>query len=197
MTEPEEGLKRELTARQIAMVAVGGSIGTGLLLGSGAAIQVAGPAVILTYAIGALIAFTVAMALGEMSCAHPAAGSFGVYADLYLNRWAGFIARYGYWFSATVAIGSHLVPAAPSMRHWDPNVAPVVWMIIFGVFLLAINLFSVGHYGTFEYWFALIKVVTIFVFILGGIALMFGGNVHPQYVAGAVQPLGANPPPAT
>jgi len=184
MTEPEEGLKRELTARQIAMVAVGGSIGTGLLLGSGAAIQVAGPAVILTYAIGALIAFTVAMALGEMSCAHPAAGSFGVYADLYLNRWAGFIARYGYWFSATVAIGSELVAAATYMRHWYPNVAPVVWMIIFGVFLLAINLFSVGHYGTFEYWFALIKVVTIFVFILGGIALMFGGNVHPQYVAG-------------
>ena len=166
------------------MVAVGGSIGTGLLLGSGAAIQVAGPAVILTYAIGALIAFTVAMALGEMSCAHPAAGSFGVYADLYLNRWAGFIARYGYWFSATVALGSELVAAATYMRHWYPNVAPVVWMIVFGVFLLTINLYSVGHYGTFEYWFALIKVVTIFVFILGGIALMFGGNVHPQYVAG-------------
>ncbi len=184
MTEQEQGLKRELTARQMAMVAVGGSIGTGLLLGSGAAIQVAGPAVILTYAIGALISFTVAMALGEMSCAHPAAGSFGVYANLYLNRWAGFVARYGYWFSTAVAIGSELVAAATYMRHWYPNLAPVVWMIVFGLFLLAFNLFSVGHYGTFEYWFALIKVVTIFVFILGGIGLMFGGKVQAQYVSG-------------
>ncbi len=94
MTDQEQGLKRELTARQMAMVAVGGSIGTGLLLGSGAAIQVAGPAVVLTFVLSALISWTVAMALGEMSAVHPAAGSFGVYADLYVNRWAGFIARY-------------------------------------------------------------------------------------------------------
>src|SRR5215475_15437260 len=112
MVQEEQGLKRELTARQMAMVAVGGSIGTGLLLGSGAAIEVAGPAVVLTYAIGALISFTVAMALGEMSSVHPAAGSFGVYADLYLNGWAGFIARYGYWFSVTIVIGSEVVASA-------------------------------------------------------------------------------------
>jgi L-asparagine transporter-like permease len=184
MPDQEQGLKRELTARQMAMVAVGGSIGTGLFLGSGAAIQIAGPAVVLTYAIGGLIAFTVAMAIGEMSCAHPAAGSFGVYADLYLNPWAGFIARYGYWFSTAVAIGSELVAAATYMRHWYPAVPPVVWMIVFGLFLMAVNLFSVGYYGTFEYWFALIKVVAIFVFILTGVALMFGGRVSAQYVAG-------------
>src|SRR5215472_11043857 len=81
--ELEQGLKRELNARQMAMVAVGGSIGTGLLLGSGAAIQVAGPAVVVTYLVSALISWTVAMALGEMSSVHPAAGSFGVYAELY------------------------------------------------------------------------------------------------------------------
>src|SRR5215472_8316626 len=184
MPDQEQGLRRELTARQMAMVAVGGSIGTGLFLGSGAAIQIAGPAVVLTYAIGALISFTVAMALGEMSCAHPAAGSFGVYADLYLNRWAGFIARYGYWFSTAVAVGSEVVAAATYMRHWYPAVPPVVWMVVFGLFLMAVNLFSVGHYGTFEYWFALIKVVTIFVFIVTGVALMFGGKVAVQYVAG-------------
>jgi amino acid transporter, AAT family len=191
MPETEQGLKRELTARQMAMVAVGSSIGTGLLLGSGAAIEVAGPAVILTYAIGALISFTVAMALGEMSSVHPAAGSFGVYADLYLNRWAGFIARYGYWFSVTIAVGSEVVAAATYMRHWYPDVAPLVWMIVFGVFLLVINLFSVGRYATFEYWFALIKVVTIFVFILGGAAVLFGGRVHAQYfAAGGFAPKG-------
>jgi L-asparagine transporter-like permease len=184
MVDQEQGLKRELTARQMAMVAVGGSIGTGLLLGSGAAIQVAGPAVVLTFVLSALISWTVAMALGEMSAVHPAAGSFGVYAELYVNRWAGFIARYGYWFSVVIAIGSEVVAAATYMRQWYPAVPSIVWMVTFAVFLLAINLFSVGHYGTFEYWFALLKVVTIFVFILMGAALLFTGKVRPEYVAG-------------
>ena len=195
MTDQEQGLKRELTARQMAMVAVGGSIGTGLLLGSGAAIQVAGPAVVLTFVLSALISWTVAMALGEMSAVHPAAGSFGVYADLYLNRWAGFIARYGYWFAVVIVVGSEVVAAATYMRQWYPAVPQIVWMVTFGLFLLAINFFSVGHYGTFEYWFALLKVVTIFVFIVMGAALLFSGKVQPQYVAsGGFAPQGWSAP---
>lgn len=195
MSEQEQGLKRELGSRQMAMVAVGGSIGTGLLLGSGAAIQVAGPAVVVTYVLSALISWTVAMALGEMSAMHPAAGSFGVYAELYLNPWAGFVARYGYWFSVVIAIGSELVAAGTYMKIWFPGVPIVLWMVVFGVFLLAINLFSVGHYGTFEYWFALIKVVTIFVFILMGAALLFAGKVQPHYVAsGGFAPKGWTSP---
>jgi amino acid transporter, AAT family len=182
MSDQEQGLKRELNARQMAMVAVGGSIGTGLLLGSGAAIQVAGPAVIITYVLSSLVAWTVALAVGEMSAVHPAAGSFGVYAELYLNPWAGFIARYGYWFSVVIAIGAELVAAGTYMRIWFPNIPVVLWMLGFGVFLIAINLFSVGHYGTFEYWFALIKVVTIFVFILMGAVLLLGRRVHPEYL---------------
>lgn len=179
----------------MAMVAVGGSIGTGLLLGSGAAIQVAGPSVVVTFVLSALISWTVAMALGEMSSIHPAAGSFGVYAELYVNRWAGFIARYGYWFSVVIAIGSEVVAAATYMRQWYPAVPAVVWMVTFGLFLLAINFFSVGHYGTFEYWFALVKVITIFVFILMGAALLFAGKVHPQYVAqGGFAPRGWSAP---
>ena len=107
----EQGLRQQLTAGQIAMVAVGGSIGTGLLLGSGAAIQVAGPAIVISYLISAFIAWTVAMAMGELSSMHPAAGSFGVYAEIYLNDWAGFVARAGYWFSVVIAVGSELVAA--------------------------------------------------------------------------------------
>jgi L-asparagine transporter-like permease len=191
MADQEHGLKQELNARQMAMVAVGGSIGTGLLLGSGAAIQVAGPAVLVSYIVSAAIAFTVAMALGEMSAMHPAAGSFGVYAELYLNPWAGFVARYGYWFSVVIAIGSEVVAAGTYMKVWFPHVPVVLWMVVFGLFLLAINLFSVGRYGTFEYWFALIKVVTIFVFILMGAAFLFGGKVQPEYmVHGGFAPRG-------
>jgi len=110
------------------MVAIGGSIGTGLLLGSGAAVQIAGPGVILSYILGALIAFTVTTALGEMSSLHPAAGSFGVYADKYLNRWAGFISRYGYWFSLVIAISGELVASATYMRYWFPHIPATAWI---------------------------------------------------------------------
>src|SRR6476659_9915800 len=130
-----------------------------------------------------------------MSAVYPAAGSFGVYADLYVNRWAGFVARYGYWFSVVVVVGFEVVAAATYMRHWYSNVPALLWMVTFGLFLVAINLFSVGHYGTFEYWFALLKVVTIFVFILMGAALLFAGKVQPQYVAsGGFAPKGWSAP---
>ena len=179
----EHGLQRQLSAGQIAMVAVGGSIGTGLLLGSGAAIHIAGPAVIISYIISAVIAWIVAMAMGELSCVHPAAGSFGVYAEIYLNDWAGFVARYGYWFSVVIAVGSELVAAGTYMRRWFPHVPVVVWMVVFGLLLLAVNYFPVGQYGTFEYWFAFLKVLTIFLFIVIGAGLLVGGKVHPQYVS--------------
>src|SRR5260370_26314601 len=116
MAEREQGLKRELTARQMAMVAVGGSIGTGLLLGSGAAIQVAGPAVVVTYVLSALISWTVAMAMGEMSSMHPAAGSFRVSAQLFPHDFAGFVATNGYWVSVVIAILSQRVGPRPHLR---------------------------------------------------------------------------------
>src|SRR5437879_4996458 len=105
----ESGLRRQLGATQVAMVAVGGSIGTGLLLGTGASVHIAGPAVIISYLIGAALAFAVAMALGELASIHPAAGSFGVYAELYLNRWAGFVARWGYWIAVVLSVGGDLI----------------------------------------------------------------------------------------
>src|SRR5215813_4216585 len=177
----EQGLKKQLTAGQIAMVAVGGSIGTGLLLGSGAAIQVAGPAVIISYAVGALIAFAVTMALGEMASMHPAAGSFGVYADLYLNSWAGFVSRYGYWFAVLISISAELVASATYARFWLPQVPAVLWILLFAALLLFINLRRVGDFGGFEYWFAMIKVVVIAAFIILGSALLIGGKTQPHY----------------
>jgi len=190
MSQPEQGLRKDLSARQMAMIAVGGSIGTGLFLGSGAAIQVAGPAVIISFLLSALIAWTVAMALGEMSSMHPAAGSFGVYAELYLNRWASFVARYGYWVAVMIVVGSEVMASGQYMSEWFPRVPVIVWMVIFGLFLLLINLFSVGDYGAFEYWFAMIKVVTVFVFILAGAALLFSRKVQPQYTTGGFFPMG-------
>ncbi len=179
----EEGLRHQLSAGQMAMVAVGGSIGTGLLLGSGAAMEVAGPAAILSFVIAAFANSTVAMALGELACAHPAAGSFGVYGDLYLNSFAGFIARAGYWIGLALAIGAEMVAAATYMSVWFPGVRSYLWIILFAALLLVINLRSVGSYGRVEFWLSMIKLATIIIFILIGAALLLGGRVTPQYNA--------------
>jgi len=179
--DTETGLHKQLTAGQMAMVAIGGSIGTGLLLGSGAAIQIAGPAVIITYLLAALVAFIVAMALGEMASVHPAAGSFGLYAELYLHPWAGFVARYGYWLSVVTAVGAELVAAATYARFWLPRVPALVWIMVFAALLLALNLRAVGAYGRVQYWLAMLKLVTIVIFIVTGAGLLLAGRVAPHY----------------
>ena len=105
----------------MTMVAVGGSIGTGLLLGSAAALEIAGPSVILSYVVAAFIAYTVAMALGELASMHPAAGSFGVYGELYLNQYLGFLCRAAYWAAIAFSIGAELVASATYMTLLVPR----------------------------------------------------------------------------
>ena len=179
----EDGLRHQLSAGQMAMVAVGGSIGTGLLLGSGAAMELAGPAAILSFIAAGFINWTVAMALGELACAHPAAGSFGVYGDLYLNSFAGFIARAGYWLGLVLAIGTEMIAAATYMSVWFRGIPSYIWIIVFGSVLLGINLRSVGSYARAEFWLSMIKLATILAFILIGAALLTTHRVAPQYTA--------------
>src|SRR3984893_2562855 len=179
----------------MTMVAVGGSIGTGLLLGTASAIELAGPAVILSFVLAAFISWTVALALGELASTHPAAGSFGVYGDLYLNDWAGFISRAGYWLAIAVSIGAEMVASATYMRLWFPRVPAILWVFVFSAFLLAINFLAVHSYGRFEFWFAMIKVAVIATFIALGSALLLTGRAAPQYTAhGGFFPLGAAAP---
>ena len=179
----EQGLHHQLTAGQMAMVAVGGSIGTGLLLGSAAALEVAGPGIIISYIIAAFIAYTVAMALGELASTHPAAGSFAVYGELYLNQYLGFLCRAAYWAAIAFSIGAELTASATYMGYWLPAVPGEVWVVVFSALLLLVNLRSVGSYGRFEFWFSLIKLATIIAFIVAGAALLFGGRVASQYTA--------------
>ena len=181
----EDELARRLTPRQLTMIALGGSIGTGLFLGSGISIQLAGPGVILSYIAAAFPALFIAWALAEMAVAHPVAGSFGVYAEIYLNPWAGFTMRYAYWLAQVIAIGSEVVAASIYFEHWFPNVHPSIWVGVCSVGLLAANAWSVKSFGEFEFWFALIKVVTIVAFLIVGAGLLFGfGGLLP------VEPLG-------
>jgi L-asparagine transporter-like permease len=156
----------------MAMIAIGGAIGTGLFLGSALAVHTAGPAVILSYLLGAVIALLMMGALSEMAVAHPTAGSFGVYAELYLSRWSGFVVRYSYWAAQCIAIGGEATAAAIYCRWWFPGVPAWSWIVLFSLVLVGANALGVGSFGELEYWFAMIKVVAIVVFIAFGVLLL-------------------------
>jgi L-asparagine transporter-like permease len=177
--EQGEKLSRELSAPQLAMIAIGGAIGTGLFLGSSLAVHAAGPGVILTYLIGAAIALLLMRALGEMAVAHPTAGSFGVYAEIYVSKWAGFTVRYTYWAAQCVAIGGEATAIAIYCQWWFPNTPQWFWILLFTIALLYVNARDVGSFGSFEYWFAMIKVVAIVLFIAVGMALILGLTQRP------------------
>jgi len=156
------------------MIAVGGAIGTGLFLGSALSVKLAGPGVILSYTVAAAIALALMWALGEMAIAHPVAGSFGVYAEVYVHPWAGFAMRYSYWLGQVIAIGSEMVAASIYCKHWFPHYPSWIWIAGFSAALVWVNASSVSNFGTFEYWFAMLKVVTIVIFLILGAALLLG-----------------------
>jgi amino acid transporter, AAT family len=172
--EREAGLHRNLTPRQLSMIAIGGAIGTGLFLGSAISVKVAGPGVILSYIGAAAIALCLMWALGEMTVAHPVAGSFGVHSEMYLHPWAGFAMRYSYWLAQVIAIGSEMIAASIYCKHWFPHVPSWWWIASFSAALVYVNARSVASFGAFEYWFAMLKVVTITMFLILGGALLFG-----------------------
>jgi L-asparagine transporter-like permease len=175
----EEGLRRRLIPRQIAMMAIGSAIGVGLFLGSTVTIRLAGPAVILTYLIGALIALVMGYALAEMAVMHPVAGSFGVFADRYLSPWFGFVVRATYAFVQILAIGAEVTAVAIYFAFWFPNVPPSLWVVGIAAALIAVNTAQVGVFGEVEYWFALVKVIAILAFIAVGLALVMGMGSRP------------------
>jgi L-asparagine transporter-like permease len=170
----EQGLSRQLTQRQLGMMAIGSAIGTGLFLGSALSIRIAGPGVILSYIFASLVTMALMGCLAEMAVAHPTAGSFGIYAELYLSRWAGFAIRYTYWVAVAISVGSEAVAAAIYTQWWFPHSPMWAWVVIYSAVLILINALSVGAFGEFEYWFSTIKVSAIVVFILLGIAVLGG-----------------------
>jgi AAT family amino acid transporter len=170
----EAGLHRNLTPAQISMIGLGSSIGTGLFLGSAISVKLAGPAVILSFLGGAFVAVTVMWALAEMAAEHPAAGSFGLYAEMYIHPWAGFAVRYTYWLCLVIVIGSEVVAASIYLKLWFPGIPSWLWVAGFSAALLYLNTVSIESFGTIEYWFAMIKVVTIVVFLILATAFLLG-----------------------
>jgi len=174
-----ENLQRRLTRRQLTMLALGGAIGVGLFLGSSITIRLAGPGVILSYLIGALIAMIVAYAIAEMAVVHPVAGAFGIYAETYLNAWSGFAVRATYGFVQIIAIGAEVTAVAIYCGFWFPHVPQWLWVASASISLVAINALQVGSFGEFEYWFAVVKVFAIVMFIAIGGMLIAGFGSRP------------------
>src|SRR5581483_1088982 len=186
-TEADQ-LHRRLSSRQLTMIAIGGAIGVGLFLGSSVTIALAGPGVIITYLLGALIAVVMAYALAEMAVVHPVAGSFGIYAETYLNAWAGFTIRATYGLVQIIAIGAEVTAVAIYFGFWFPGVPGWIWVVLVSAGLITINSLQVGNFGEFEYWFALIKVLAIIVFIAVGLLLITGlGPWHAVGLANLTQ----------
>ena len=152
-----DGLQRRLSQRQLTMMA----IGVGLFLGSSVTIRLAGLAVILSYLLGAGIALIMSYALAEMAVLQPVAGAFGVYAETYLNHWAGFTVRATYGAAQIIAIGAEVTAAGNYISFWFPNVPQWIWIVSISAALVALNAMKVNRLGEFEYWFAMIKVAAI------------------------------------
>src|SRR5215475_9822695 len=174
LVDQEQGLQRKLTSWQLTMIAIGGAIGVGLFLGSAATIAMAGPGVLISYVLGAIVAMIMGYALAEMASVHPVAGSFGVYADKYVSPWAGFTVRVTYWFAQTIAIGAEVTAVGLYFGYWFPSIPSWVWVVGSSVLVLAVNAANVGLFGVLESGFAMVKVAAIVAFILLGGALIVG-----------------------
>ncbi|WP_328315205.1 amino acid permease [Streptomyces sp. NBC_00442] len=171
---PAEPLSHGLKQRHLTMLGLGGVIGAGLFVGSGAGIAVAGPGIIVSYLIAGAIAMLVMRMLGEMSAAMPASGSFSVHAERALGRWAGFSVGWLYWFLLVVVLAVEATGAAKIANGWAPGVPQWAWVLIFMVVFTAANLASVKNFGEFEFWFAALKIFAIVAFLALGLLAIFG-----------------------
>ena len=168
-------LKRELGERHIRLMALGACIGVGLFLGSAKAIQMAGPAIMISYILGGLAILVIMRALGEMAVHNPVAGSFSQYAKDYLGPLAGFITGWNYWFLWLVTCVAEITAVAVYMGIWFPDVPRWIWALAALASMGTINLIAVRAFGEFEFWFALIKIFTILAMVVVGIGMIAFG----------------------
>ena len=175
-----ETLKRGLKNRHIQLIALGGAVGTGLFLGIGQTIQMAGPSVLLGYAIGGFIAFLIMRQLGEMVVEEPVAGSFSHFAYKYWGNFAGFASGWNYWVLYVLVAMAELTAVGKYVQVWWPEFPSWATAAIFFVLINGINLTNVKVYGEMEFWFAIIKVVAVVGMILFGGWLLLSGQGGPE-----------------
>jgi amino acid transporter, AAT family len=170
----EQDLVRGLKGRHVQMIAIGGAIGVGLFLGSATAISRAGPGLVLAYALGGLAVFFIMRALGELLLYRPVAGSFASYAEEFVGPWAGFFTGWSYWFMWIVTGMAEITAVAVYINYWFPDVPQWIPALIALAVLYAANLIAVNVFGEMEFWFALVKVVTIIaMMVIGLVVILF------------------------
>ncbi|MCS3433436.1 S-methylmethionine transporter [Klebsiella sp. BIGb0407] len=175
MQQESEELKRTMKPRHLIMLSLGGVIGTGLFFNTGYIISTTGaPGTLLAYAIGALVVWLVMQCLAELSVAMPETGAFHVYASRYLGPATGYTVAWLYWLTWTVALGSSFTAAGFCMQYWFPQVPVWVWCLIFCMVIFSLNVVSTRFFAEGEFWFSIIKVITIIAFIILGSMAIFG-----------------------
>ena len=172
MSQPGSDLSRRLRSRHIQLIAIGGTIGVGLFLGSARAIHNAGPALVLAYALGGIAIFFIMRALGELLTYRPVAGSFATYADEFCGPFAGFVTGWSYWFAWIATAMAELTAIGVYVRWWLPAVPQWLPALVALLALYGSNLLAVRMFGELEFWFALIKVVTIVALIVSGVVVI-------------------------
>lgn len=181
--EPQE-LKRSLKTRHMNMIAIGGALGTGLFLASGASISTAGPGGALTaYAVIGIMVYFIMTSLGEMATYLPVSGSFGTYASRFVDPALGFAIGWNYWLNWAITLAVEIVAGALVMKFWFPDTPAIIWSAAFLIILFVLNYLSTRAYGESEYWFASIKVAMVVIFLIIGTLLIFGviGGPSPGF----------------
>ena len=193
-------VKRELKTRHLSMIALGGSIGTGLFVASDSAIATAGPGGAIAAYIGiGLMVFFLMTSLGEMATYVPVSGSFSEYASRFVDPAFGFALGWNYWFNWAITVAVDVSTTAIVMHFWLPNVPGWLFSLGFLALIFLINIISVKSFGETEYWLSLIKVVTVFVFLIVGLLTIMGimGGHGPigfkNYTTGAAPFVGGIP----
>lgn len=174
-TTEAPALRRELKARHLTMIAIGGSIGTGLFVASGATISQAGPGgALFSYILIGLMVYFLMTSLGELAAYMPVSGSFATYGQNYVEEGFGFALGWNYWYNWAVTIAVDLVAAQLVMGWWFPDTPGWIWSALFLCVIFLLNYISVRGFGEAEYWFSLIKVATVIIFIIVGVAMIIG-----------------------
>ncbi|MSO00095.1 amino acid permease [Bacillus paralicheniformis] len=168
-------LKRGLGARHIQMIALGGTIGVGLFMGSSSTIKWTGPSVLLAYAICGIFIFFIMRAMGEMLYIEPSTGSFATFGHQYIHPLAGYMTAWSNWFQWVIVGMSEIIAVGEYMKYWFPDLPAWIPGIIAMAILGGANLVSVKSFGEFEFWFAMIKIVTIVLMIAAGLGIIFFG----------------------
>lgn len=176
-------LKRSLKSRHMNMIALGGSIGTGLFVAGGEVVSTAGPGgALVAYGFIGIMVYFLMTSLGEMATYLPVPGSFGTYASRYVDPAFGFALGWNYWFNWAITLAAELVAGALIMKYWFPEIPAIVWSALFLTALFLMNYLSTRSFGESEYFFSSIKVITVFVFLFVGTMLILGiGGTSPGF----------------